>query len=72
MQLSEKLQTLLVMGVKTAGSYDPMNALTPIEEQLTPREFATATEFLNWIAASKLTFGHGNIRELFRQFQETH
>lgn len=60
------------MGVKAAGSYDPMNALSPIEEQMTRREVATAAAFLNWIVANKLTFGHGNIHERFRQFHEAH
>ncbi len=30
MQLSSKLETLLMMGVKAAGSYNPMNALAPM------------------------------------------
>ena len=72
MKLSSKLETLLVMGVKAAGSYDPMNALGTVEERMTPREFAMAAEFLNWIVVNKLTFGHGNIRDRFRQFQATH
>lgn len=69
MTLSSKLETLLVIGVKTAGSYDPTNALGTIEEQMTPRELATATEFLNWIVANRLAFGRGNIRERFQQFE---
>jgi hypothetical protein len=67
-KLSSKLETLLVKGVKTAGSYDPMSALGTIEEEMTLQEAATATKFLNWIVANKLTFGRGNIRERFRQF----
>jgi len=72
MKLSSKLETLLVIGVKTAGSYDPMNALGTVEEQMTPQEVATATKFLTWIVANKLAFGRGNIRERFQQFEAAH
>jgi len=72
MKLSPKLQTLLLMGVKTAGSYDPTSALGTVEEEMTPQEVATAAKFLNWVVANKLTFGRGNIRERFRQFDTAH
>jgi len=72
MELSSKLETLLVMGVKNAGSYDPMNALGTVEEYMTAQEVATAARFLNWIVANKLTFGRGNIRERFLQFGMAH
>ncbi len=72
MKLSSKLETLLVMGVKTSGSYDPTNALGTVEEHMTPQEIATAAKFLNWIVANKLTFGRGNIRERFHQFEAAH
>ena len=72
MKLSSKFETLLVMGVKTAGSYDPIHALSTVEEQMTPQEVATAAKFLNWIVANKLTFGRGNIRERFQQFEAAH
>ena len=45
MKLSSKLETLLVIGVKAAGSYDPINALGTVEEQMTPQEVTTATKF---------------------------
>jgi hypothetical protein len=67
-ELSSKLETMLVMGVKTAGLYDPMSALGKVEEEMTTNEAATAARFLNWIVANKLTFGRGNIRERFAQF----
>lgn len=69
MMLSSKLETLLVMGVKASGSYDPMKALGTVEEYMTLQEAATAASFLNWIVVSKLTFGRGNIRERFQQFE---
>jgi hypothetical protein len=72
MRLSLKLEALLMMGVKTAGSYDPTNALGTVEEQMTLQEVATAAKFLNWIMANKLTFGRGNIRERFQQFEAAH
>jgi len=71
-KLSSKLEILLVMGVKTAGSYDPMRALGTVEEGMTLQEIATAAKFLNWIVAKKLTFGRGNIRERFQQFDAAH
>jgi hypothetical protein len=72
MKLSSKLETLVLMGVKTAGSYDPINALGTVEEQMTPQEVATAAEFLSWIVANKLAFGRGNIRRRFQQFGAAH
>lgn len=72
MKLSSKLEILLVMGVKASGSYDPGDALGTVEEQMTLQEIATATSFLNWIVASKLTFGRGSILQRFRQFEAGH
>ncbi len=72
MKLSSKLATLLVMGAKTAGSYEPMRALGTVEEEMTLQEIATAARFLKWIVAKKLTFGRGNIRKRFQQFDAAH
>jgi hypothetical protein len=72
MKPSSKLEILLVMGVKASGSYDPRDALGTVEEHMTIQEIAAATRFLNWIVVSKLTFGRGNIRERFRQFEAGH
>lgn len=69
MKLSSKLETLLMMGVKTAGSYDPLNVLGTVEEHMSLQDVATATKFLTWIVANKLAFGRGNIRQLFQQFE---
>jgi hypothetical protein len=72
MKLNSALEKLLVMGVKASGSYDPKDALGTVEEHMTLQEIATATSFLNWIVVRKLTFGRGNIRERFRQFETGH
>lgn len=69
MKLTSKLETLLIMGVMAAGSYDPRNALVTVEEHMNPTEFDAAAKFLNWVLANQLTFGRGNIRERFQQFQ---
>jgi hypothetical protein len=69
MKLSSKLETLLVMGIRAAGSYDPASALGTVEEGMTLDEVAIASQFLNWIMANKLTLGRGNIRERFEQFE---
>jgi hypothetical protein len=68
MKLTVKLETLILLGVKTAGTYDESKALGVVEERMTPREFAVAAKFLTWIVANGLTFGRSNIRERFQQF----
>lgn len=70
MKLTKKLETLLFMACKQSGSYDPDEALTYIEEQLTSDEYHTATAFLSWVSADEATrkFGNANIKERFKEF----
>lgn len=69
-KLSDKLETLILMATKQAGSYDPNESLFYVEEQLTGEEMDTAQAFLKWVHADKDNrhFGHGNIRDMFRSF----
>jgi hypothetical protein len=70
MRLTSKLETLLLQAVRTSGSFHPREALNSIEEQLTLSEFNAATAFLDWVFISGLTFGHANIHERFKEFQD--
>lgn len=69
-KLSDKLRTLILMGTKQAGSYDPNNILCYIEEELTGEEAETAFAFLKWVYADKEAryFGHGNIDGVYSHF----
>ncbi len=67
--LSDKLKTLLIMGVQQCGSYDPDEVFPYIEEQLTQTEYVVAACFLTWICQNKLTFGHANIDKRFKEFK---
>lgn len=67
--VTKKLETLLLMAVKQSGSYDPDETLHYIEESLTSAEYKMAVGFLTWIHQNKLTFGHGNIQERFKEYK---
>lgn len=68
--LSEKLETLILMATKQAGTYDPNQALTYIEEQLTMHECKLTDAFLKWVHENKKTFGHGNIKTVWAEFHD--
>lgn len=69
-RLSAKLQTLLLMGCKQAGSFKPEEALIGVEESMTQSECRDATEFLKWVTENKRTFGH-NIDTVWAEWQST-
>lgn len=67
--LSAKLVHLLLLAVRSTGSYNPDETLPCFEEHLTAPEYKLAEKFLIWICDSKQTFGHGNIQEKFAEFK---
>jgi len=69
--MNDKLKTLLHMAVKQSGTYDPEEALTYVEEQLTGEEFDLASEFLLWVHRNERTFGHGNFEDVFQEYKES-
>lgn len=69
MKLTKKFETLLLMAVKQAGSYDPEQALSFVEEHMTVNESQSATAFLGWVQKTGKTFGHGNIGQRFKEWQ---
>lgn len=70
-KLSDKLETLILMATKQAGSYDPNESLFYIVEELTREEHDTAEAFLGWVHADRDArhFGHGNIQDMFHKFR---
>jgi len=68
-RLSKKLETLILMGVRDAGSYDPDEALIRYEEQMTCQESDVARGFLSWVNEDREKRGFGyNIRERFSEY----
>lgn len=67
--MNEKVQALLLQGVRTMGSFNPGLVLPYIEEQLTPTEYDTTHAFLSWVVDNGKTFGHGNLNAVFAEFQ---
>lgn len=70
MRLTIKLETLLLMAVGQCGSYHASQCMPFIEERLTLAEFNAAMAFLDWMVNKGLEFGHANIRQRFKEFQE--
>jgi hypothetical protein len=66
--LPRHLGLMLIDAVKTCGSYKPQYCLSHIEESLTGDEYEELTQFLNWLTANKLTFGH-NVEEVFAKWK---
>jgi len=67
-RISPKAKTLLFMGLKHAGTYEPDKALSLIEEELTFGEFDQLSGFLKWIVQKERTFGRDNIDKVYREF----
>lgn len=69
--LTERLESLMLMAANIAGSLEPEAFLAVIEEQLTVPECDTVRDFLVWLKAHGLVFGHGDIQDRFDQFRCT-
>ncbi len=67
--LTKKLETLLLLGCKQVGGYDPDEVDAFIGEQLTVQESKTAYAFLTWITEKDKHFGSGTIRERFAEWR---
>lgn len=67
--MTEPLRTLLFVGLKAAGSYDPETVLPHIEQHLTTGESDLAQAFLRWCHENNRAFGRANLDVRFREFQ---
>ena len=67
-KLTDKLITLIIMALKTFGTYDPDKCLIGVEEYMTGQEYETAAAFLRWAHANGVKFGRGNIHAVFEDF----
>jgi len=68
--MNKKLKTLILMGVKQSGSYDPDEALIDVECYLNNMEYTTASMFLRWVGVHKKTFGTKTIDTVFKEFEK--
>jgi len=68
-ELGERNYSLISMGVKAHGSYDPNAILYVFEEQLYVHEADEIEAFLRWVHTEAITFGHGNYEQAFTQFK---
>ena len=64
-----RLQALIHMATKAAGSYEPSRALSHIEEQLNLQDYDEADRFLKWVIATKTTFGW-NLPEVWKRWKK--
>lgn len=60
----------LLTAVKSAGSYAPDECLHYVEEMMTAAEIRKAEAFLKWVVANDRDFGHGNIEQVYAEFQK--
>jgi hypothetical protein len=66
--LSEKLVSLLLIGLKQSGFRESLDPLSSIEESLTPNESHELQAFLKWAHTNQRTIGHGNIQDVYKDF----
>lgn len=69
-KIPSKLETLLPVASKMAGTFDTQDCICVIEESLTSYELEVAEAFLTWLNESGKTFGH-NIKSVFIEFLES-
>ena len=62
-QMPEPMSTLVFQGTKNY-----VEALSPVEEEMTGVEYEIAKSFLTWVANNDRTFGHGNIHVVWSEF----
>jgi hypothetical protein len=67
--MQEPLRTLVLEGMKMAGSTDAAEVLTYIEESLTPPQFREVENFCKWLQKNSLTVGHGTISLRWDEFK---
>ena len=82
-KLGERNYTILLMGIRDSGSYNPMELFPYIEEMLYVHESETIKEFLQWCVDGGTEegkfgtrnlirgFGHSNYEERFQEFLKT-
>ena len=67
--MNARLKALVIMGLKTAGSFD--GCLNYIEEDLTETEFDQLQKFFQWLTSKNLTIGYGNIDKRWAAWTKT-
>ena len=67
-ELSEKLQTLIIQGVRQSGINN--DAYLYIEEQLTMEEAEDVSNFIGWCEANGKSFGSGNIQSVWSEWRK--
>lgn len=65
-----KLEQLILLGVRQAGSYQPEDVLPRIEEVLTIPQYRKIRSFLTWVCENNRKFGHGNISAVIEEYKE--
>jgi len=67
-EMPEPMRTLVFQGTKMTGTLDYVEALSPVQEEMTGVEYEIAKSFLTWVANNDRTFGHENIHEVWSEF----
>ena len=65
------MRHILLEGASCSGSFEPREVLGMFAEQMTFEEYWKAEGFLQWICSNDLSYGHGNLEELYAQFMRT-
>ena len=67
--LGERNYSLISIGIKEHGTYNPDEILCSFIEELYVDEIDEIIAFLKWVHENGLTFGHGNYEEVFTMFK---
>lgn len=67
-ELPQHLEMLILDATKSAGTFDPEQCISFIEEKLTATELAEVCGFLGWVHKRRLTFGWGSIQARYVQY----
>lgn len=65
-----KVHILLLQAVRQAGSYEPDEVLSRIEEQLTGDQYDACAAFLKWIVTGERSFGY-SLPEVWAEWENT-
>jgi hypothetical protein len=69
--MNRTIKTLVLQAVNTTGSYNPNDNSYLFADELTGEELADTENFLWYVNEHNLTFGRGNIDEVYKKYKDS-
>ena len=67
--LTDLERNQILRAIRHSGTYEPEEALSYVEEEMTFASYDKAKDFLKWVHTNGLSFGWGNIDQVYATYQ---